>query len=70
MHRHRSLAVRIALSSKVAILSLVVVSLSGCSLGDVRDNAVAGVLGFVEDYAADLLAALVPPPGDVVGGGD
>jgi hypothetical protein len=39
----------------------------GCSLADVRQNLIAGALSFVEGYAADFLAALVPPAEDIVG---
>lgn len=41
---------------------------SGCSMGDLRLNVVAGVMGFVEDYTTDLLGVLVPAPSDLVGG--
>lgn len=45
-------------------------ALAGCTLADLRKNVIGGALGFIEDYTADLLAELIPPPGDLfhVGG--
>lgn len=40
--------------------------LAGCTVADFRKNVIAGALGFVEDYTADLLAELLPAPGDLI----
>jgi hypothetical protein len=41
-------------------------ALAGCTVADFRKNVIAGALGFVEDYTADLLAELLPAPGELI----
>lgn len=41
---------------------------SACSVIDVRQNLIAGTMDFISGYTTDLLAAIVPPPEDLLGG--
>ncbi|MCO6438292.1 MAG: hypothetical protein J5J06_14450 [Phycisphaerae bacterium] len=51
-------------------VAMVGTTFASCTLGDLRNNVVAGILGFVEDYTADLLGEFVPAPGEFVGTAD
>jgi hypothetical protein len=41
---------------------------SACSAIDVRHNLIAGTMDFISGYTTDLLAAIVPPPEDLLAG--
>jgi len=43
---------------------------SACAAVDVKGNIVAGVMGFIEDYTADVLVELFPDPADLLNPGD
>ncbi len=43
---------------------------ASCSAVDIRHNLVAGTQSFVQDYTADLWAALFPPADEIVNLGD
>lgn len=38
-----------------------------CSAIDIRHNLVAGTMDFIAGYAEDFLAALIPPPEELLG---
>ncbi|HOA74853.1 MAG TPA: hypothetical protein PL151_07680 [Phycisphaerae bacterium] len=53
---------------KMAALSLLTAGVlfgPGCGMTDLRDNVVAGSLGFVKNYTTDVLETLIPAAADL-----
>ena len=55
-------------AASLAILTMGMTFSSLCSVVDIRHNAIAGTMNFVEGWVEGLWVAVVPTPGEVVGG--
>ena len=54
-------------ASSLAILTM---GMTFCSAVDIKHNATAGTMGFIEGWVEDLWVEVIPAPGEIVGGDD
>lgn len=55
-------------AASLAILTMGMTFDSFCSAIDIKQNAIAGTMGFIEGWVEDLWGEFIPTPGEIVGG--
>ena len=57
-------------AASLAILTMGMTFSAFCSAVDIKHNATAGTMGFIEGWVEDLWVEVIPAPGEIVGGDD